>query len=416
MTTPEGTNVGTNTRNNNDIAWKNVTIVDALSDPPLLLMITGTTIRNVFEREAIFEIALHDRTEKRRFLLPELARVSLALPDEILERLKGRQAELGDLEIVRDEKTRRVLLRVTGKEPRFALPMKPGETIVVELVVDLRGDEVPKALLVEPFHYDIEQRVDLPRDFVRTRFEQRNLEVGGVRFTLDFAQALKHREPRVQGVAPGGLRLEVVAPRRELLTAESAAPAPVEHLSVGEPVQVSVRQEGQTELRALTLEIDGRQVAGAAGSAPLTDTVSFDEPGVHTFLARAVDENGDVVERRTRVLVSENIPPDVQILSPESGAMFAVGEAIRVVAEAAPAFRREVAEMSLYVKEGDLIETGLNLVRSPNYEPVATARGGGPHDFAFTPERPGMYMLQLGAVDDQGIVGVSGHVMIMVHE
>ena len=47
-------------------------------------------------------------------------------------------------------------------------------------------------------------------------------------------------------------------------------------------------------------------------------------------------------------------------------------------------------------------------------EPVAAAKGPGPHKLRFTPKRPGHFMLQVGAVDDTGITGVSGHTMIMV--
>jgi hypothetical protein len=418
MTTAEGINVGTNTRNNNNIAWKNVTIVDNVADPANLLMITGTTIHNIFDREVIFEIALFDRTEERRFLLPEFARVSLALPDEILARLRERKEGLRDLEYVKDERNQRLLLQVAGKQPRFSLAMKPGESFTAELVVDLMGKEIPPALLAEPFHYDIEQRVDLPEDFLTAPCERQAVEVGGVRFTFDFNQLLKEREVRPRGVVPGDLRLELVARNQPALAAGATAPGSMQHLSVGEPVEVTVRREGSADvrLRSMSLEVAGREVANSDGSAEMRDTVSFDEPGVYTIATRAIDENGEVMERRIRVLVSEDIPPDVVILRPDSGAKFKLGDTIQVVATASPAFGRKVVEVSLYVKEGDLIETGLNLVRSPNFEPVASSKGAGPHEFAFKPERPGMYMLQVGAVDDQGIVGVSGHAMVMVTE
>ena len=418
MTTPEGVNVGTNTRNNNDVAWKNVTIVDQVVDPPLLLMITGTTVRNIFDRETSFEIALHDRTAERRFLLPELARVSLGLPDEILERVRGREQGLRDLELVRDERTRRTLLRVTGKEPRFSLAMKPGETFTAELVVDLPGDEIPRALLAEPILYDLEQRIDLPAEYFTSPCERQALEVGGVRFTLDFARISKRRALRAEAAPPAGLSLELVRPRLGTLSAEGGAPAPVQHLSVGEPVEVIARQEGApgARLRSLSLEVDGREVARSDDSAELRDTVRFDAPGVYTLVTRGIAENGEIEERRTRVLVSETIPPNVRIVKPASGATFKVGETVRVVAEAAPAFQRQVAEVSLYVKEGDLVETGFDLVHSPSFPPVASAPGGGRHELTFTPDHPGMYMLQLGAVDDQGLVGVSGHAMIRVVE
>jgi hypothetical protein len=104
------------------------------------------------------------------------------------------------------------------------------------------------------------------------------------------------------------------------------------------------------------------------------------------------------------------------ISNPAPGSHVALGEEVEITAEAAAAFEREVKEVSLYVKEGDAIFTGQNLVLSENFAPVATAEGPGPHRFSFTPERPGTYMFQVGAVDDAGVTGVSGHVMIMVTE
>ncbi|HEX4953023.1 MAG TPA: tyrosinase family protein [Thermoanaerobaculia bacterium] len=416
MTTLEGVSVGTNTRNNNNIAWKNVTIVDEVADPPLLRMISGTTIRNIFDREVVFEIALHDRTEKRRFLLPELARVSIALPDEILRRVRSREADLRDLKLAEAPARNRSVLEVAGKEPRFTLPMKPHETFVLELAVDLGREELPRELLVEPFHFDVEQRFFLPAEYFTTPCERQALEVGGVRFTLDFNR-LRSRERLARVTGPGELRLHLVAPGRKLRAVQREAPAQVQHFSVGEPVEVIVQQEGAPDvrLRSLTLEVDGRVVARAgSGAAELRDEVRFDKPGVFNILTRAVDENGETVERRVRVLVSENIPPNAWILQPETHVHVRLGDTVRVVVEASPAFQREVAEVTLYAREGDRFETGLNLVRSPYAKRVASAEGPGPHEFAFTPDLPGMYMLQVGAVDDEGNVGVSGHVMVMV--
>lgn len=423
MSTAEGVDIGTNTRNNNNIAWKNVTIVDDVADSPLLLMISGTIIRNIFERDAMFEIALIDRTEKRRFVLPEFARVTLALPEEILERIRSNRGQIQDLRFVNDKRTQRPQLQVVGKHPRFLVPMKPGETFTAELVVDLMQEEIPRALLAEPYYYDIEQRLHMQEETSPRPEERRDDAVGGVRFALDFERVMKERARKEDTVKPGGLRFELRAPSRQVLIDRMQVQAPkslqqwarsADHVSVGEPVEVVVQQKAEARLRSLSLEIDGREVARAERSNELRQTVNLDKPGVYTLSSRAITENGEVMEARTRVLVSDNIPPNALILSPESGTRFERGEPIQVTAVASPAYQREVAEVSLYVKEGDLIETGQNLVASRNFEPVETLRGPGPHEFSFTPERPGMYMLQVGAVDDEGNVGVSGHAMIMV--
>ena len=419
MTSVEGVSVGANTRNNNNIAWKNVTIVDNMADPPLLRMISGTTIRNFFDREVVFEITLHDRTEKRRFLLPELARVSIVLPDEILRRVRSREADLRDLKLSKVPGRNRLILEVTGKEPRFTLPMKPHETFVLEFAVDLGREKLPRELLAEPFHFDIEQRFDLPAEYFTTPCERQALEVGGVRFTVDFNR-LRSREGLAKATGAGELRLNLVTLGWKRRAVQPEAAEQIQHFSVGEPVEVIVQQEGApaAKLRSLTFEVDGRVMARASGgSAELRDEVRFDKPGVFNILTRAVDENGETVERRVRVLVSENIPPNVWILQPDANHVdVKLGNTVRVVVEASPAFRREVAEVTLFAREGDRFETGLNLVRSPHAKRVATAQGPGPHEFAFTPDRPGMFMLQVGAADDEGNVGVSGHVMLMVSQ
>jgi len=414
MSSPEGASVGTNTVNNNNIVWKNIEIVDNVSDPALLMMVSGTTIRNIFEESIPFTLTLVDRTLERRYLLPEYARLSLGLPEHVL----GRIERLNDLETYVDPKTRRKLLQITGPKPELTLTMEPGETFTTEFSADLYGDEIPRELMREPFHFDIEQRAEVPVSYLAERFDHPTAEIGGVRFTLDFKGMAESQRTQKDGIRIGELDLQLVATSRKSLDWQETSLDSVQHLSVGEPFDVIANQKGNTDtaLRSLSLEIDGRRFAAAEDSTELRESVSFNEPGVHTIAVRAVLENGEIQQRRTRVLVSKEIPPNALILAPASGSMYKVGDTIQVKAAASPAFRRTATETALYVKEGDRIETGTNLVLSPNYEPVASFRGPGPHQFEFKPERPGMYMLQLGAVDDKGIVGVSGHAMIMVHE
>jgi hypothetical protein len=263
----------------------------------------------------------------------------------------------------------------------------------------------------------MEQRIDLPDEFFD---REKAVEVGGVRFTLDFAEILKSRGEEADDIELADLQLNLKPIGRQVLSVRAAGEAPPEfphHLSVGEPLSVEVTQEpGGTPTRVLSLEVDGKEAVSAERAGTLSETVKFDTPGVHTIVARGINEEGEVTVRRTRVLVSENIPPNVVISNPAPGAHVAPGEEVEITAEAAAAFEREVKEVSLYVKEGDVIFTGQNLVLSENFAPVATAEGPGPHSFSFTPERPGMYTFQVGAVDDAGVIGVSGHVMIMVTE
>lgn len=427
MTFAEGVNVGTNTRNNNNIAWKNLTIVDNFRDAGLLRLVSGTIIRNFFDRRAIFRIELNDRTEKRRFLLSEFADLILALPPGFAERIVG--GEMNDLKFVDQRGEKRTLLQITGKRPSFTLMMKPQETFTTQFIVNLREKEPPKALLVEPFHFDIEQHIDLPEAFFACN--DQTMPIGGVRFSLDFATALakldKPDRPAFTGsqdftAFPLQPRLTTTTiARPQLRTSEKAAtPLGGQLLSPGEPLRINVGEASPAvaakTLRKLMLEVDGVEIKAAGNSAGMSETISFDKPGVHTIVTRGIGEDGEVIQQRTRVLVSDNIPPNAMITSPQNGDNVKLGEAITVKVEVQPAFKRSVKEVALYVKEGDLITTGLNLVLSENYQAVARAEGPGPYEFRFQPQKPGMYMLQIGAVDDKGITGVSGHAMIHVHD
>jgi hypothetical protein len=266
--------------------------------------------------------------------------------------------------------------------------------------------------MAEPFHFDLEQRLDLPERFFGEKGAMA-LEIGGVRFTFDFAEMAK----RDRNIRLADLRLELSTPERKTLDVNRDAVVDIQHLSPGEPVAVVVTETDDTKtMRKLSLELDGREVAVAEGERTLSQTVSFDEPGVHTIVTQGIDENGEVTLRRTRVLVSENIPPNAVITSPASGTRVKAGEPIEFTVETAAAFRREVREVSLYVKDDDLFVTGLDLVNSGTYDPIAKGEGPDIQRFTYTAEKPGMYMFQVGAVDDSGITGVSGHLMITVTE
>ncbi|NJM30917.1 MAG: hypothetical protein HC855_13190, partial [Rhizobiales bacterium] len=91
------------------------------------------------------------------------------------------------------------------------------------------------------------------------------------------------------------------------------------------------------------------------------------------------------------------------------------GETITITAETAPAFRKEIREVTLHAKDDDMFRGGLDLVNA-DYPVVARSEGPGPHELKFTPKKPGHYMLQVGARDNDGNLGVSGHIMIMVTE
>ena len=186
------------------------------------------------------------------------------------------------------------------------------------------------------------------------------------------------------------------------------------HFAPGEPIPVTLLATDQDGgLEQVMLRLDGEMELRAA-EGTLRDAVRIEEPGVHTLEAVAIDRDGQRTTRQMRVLVSANIPPNVSIASPSNGATVPVGEPVEVAAEVQPAFARDIDRVALYVKEGDRISTGLNLVENEAY-PAVDETQEAPYRLTFRPEEPGMYMLQLGAVDDAGVTGVSRHVHIHVH-
>lgn len=424
MTVPEVMSVASNTVNNNNIAWKNLEIVDSVVEP-LSLILAGTTVHNIFDREAFFGVRLVDSTVKRRFLLHEFADLGLAVPDDIFERIMREPKLLHDLEIGEISGFDRKILRITGKEPGFRLPMKAGERFTVELVVRLRDEKPVPELLEEPFLFDIEQVLDLPPEMFGKR-DARLFEIGGVRWELDIARILLgaddgkraermaefglDRIDRLRQLQPVELRLDLKAEQRSEMRSLDSQAEDVPHLSPGEPLQVVVEQtEGARAMRRMSLEVDGQERASTEGGR-LAETLTFDKPGVYTIATAGLAADGTVERRHVRVLVSENIPPLAAILSPEPMQNIPLGVTIAVVAEIAPAWQRKIDEVALLVMEGDRFGSPMEPVDVREFD------GRGTVELTFKPERSGHYMAQVSARDDLGNTGVSGSVMFMVTE
>ncbi len=413
MTVPETTSISANTVNNNNIAWKNLTIVDNVVEPSLMFL-SGTVIQNVFDRETVFVVRLLDRTVKRRFLLQEFAHLAIVVPEEILRRISRDDRILSDLKIGEIKGIDRKVLLVTGKSPGFRLPMKPRERFVAEFAVRLRDEKPPRELLAEPFLFDIEQVLDLPKEHFGAR-ESKALEVGGVRFELDIGRLARQRPQAERKLQVADLELKFDLDRFRAFRSIDRLALDNLHLSPGEPLMVTAGNDDPAKpMLRMMLEIDGKQMA-TTEEERLSEEIRFDRPGVHTITMRAVNADGELVQRRARVLVSENIPPVVAILAPEPGTKLKLGERITVLAETAPAYRREVAQVTLHAKDDRLFQGGMNLIES-DYPVVARSEGSGPHELTFSPEKAGMYMLQVGARDSAGNLGVSGHLMVEVTE
>ena len=82
MTTPETSNVSSNTRNNNNIVWKNVTVVDDFSGA---LRLTSILIRNIF-REPVITRLRFANTDEIGSSFFEFGTISVELPPELFDR------------------------------------------------------------------------------------------------------------------------------------------------------------------------------------------------------------------------------------------------------------------------------------------------------------------------------------------
>lgn len=414
MTFPEGTSVGTNTRNNNNIAWKNLTIVDDEIEP--LFFISGTSVHNFFIEDVFFNLRLVDRTSKRRFVLNEFADIGLVLPEEILKRVLATKDSIRDMKLTEMKGLKQPVLQITGKNPGLQLVMKPDERFTVQFVVRLRDEKMHKVLLEEPFHFDIEQTLNAPMEFFGVK-DRNAREVGGVRFTLDFAQILRNKEKKEEGIRLADFTIIL---QNDLIEKRADMSKVIEtstHLSPREPVVLTVRNQPDNKLmRSLSVTVDGREMLRDGNKSIEGEILSFRRPGLHRIVVEGISEEGESIRQEQRILVSENIPPSVVITVPSKMAMAKVGETVVITAAATAAFERSVKEMTFHVKEGSSLIGGLNLVRSETYPALERAEGDGPHQFKFVGEKPGMYMLQVGATDDKGIIGGSSHLMIQVVE
>ena len=188
MIFPEGSNVNTNTRNNNNIAWKNLTVVDNEADlsGSVMILSTGAILRNVFERDVEFVVRLRDRTLQREGLVFEVGRLGVTLPPAIAERVIQRQGEeVHGIEVARDRETGVPRFMFADKDAELVVPLKPDEKAVVEVRAEFPTN-LARETRAEPFIVDVEQSIRQPRGGFQLLNEEQLL-IGGVRFVIDLS-------------------------------------------------------------------------------------------------------------------------------------------------------------------------------------------------------------------------------------
>ena len=170
MTTPETTSVYNNTKANNNIVWKNITVVDNF---PGALRTTGIIVRNPFDQPVRTRLRFTAVTEGEEPDFYANGRVYLDLTPDVYRRWQEGGGEGVGVEPVDPERGR---LAVTASDAAIVgLTLEPQEAFPFGIAFELNKDYQPAAATVPTF--DLVQ-IGTPDD--------ENQVVGGQRFELDF--------------------------------------------------------------------------------------------------------------------------------------------------------------------------------------------------------------------------------------
>ncbi len=362
MATPEGMNVDTNTRNNNNIAWKNVTVVDSVSR---LRFLSGAIVRNFLPHPAVFRLRVRAAAEDRAREPFAHGTVTLSVPPRLGDRWRASKAIGEGVEVAREAQDR-LDLRVKGDGSFLQVELRPGDSFPVEVAFEA-GPQFPAELRRKPFAFDLEQ-VAVARGF------SPETTVGGVRVQVDASKL-------------------TLVPRGSRWTKLDGADPPADWAATGfddrrwrvtkAPLHSTGRRHGPTYLRRsftvddpagydrLSLRVladdgavvflNGKEVyrrnlpAGPVGADAvagenvdgLREHVYWASPvdpkllakGENTLAVAVVQSKDGADDLHFDLELSapppdENLPPEVRIRRPAHGAQFVPGEAVEVVAEA----------------------------------------------------------------------------------
>lgn len=169
MTVAEGPDVGANTCNNNNIAWKNLTVVDNF---PGAMALSSLLVRNIDKKLAQTTIRFRNLgTFAPKFR--DFGRPFFQLPPEIFFRWRQAQGGIKGIEVVGENRFQLFgdTAEITG------IPLKPDEAFSLDLQFELGGNYQP--IEGRDIVFDVQQ-LGLP--------ENPNALVGGVRFNIDISQ------------------------------------------------------------------------------------------------------------------------------------------------------------------------------------------------------------------------------------
>lgn len=190
MTVAETSDVNFNTQQNNNIAWRNVSVVDTFPGPFKLVKFF---IRNVFRDQVRAGLRLGAKRQAGREFF-DLGTMRIDLGRELLERWRAAGAKGRGVEALPNGQ-----LKVTqGDAVLEGIALKPGETFPVRLTFELKRDYRPTKR-GEQIIYDIVQ-TGTPSD--------PNAVVGGQRYQVGVDKLIPVERGRIWRWAPANDRLQ----------------------------------------------------------------------------------------------------------------------------------------------------------------------------------------------------------------
>lgn len=190
MTTPEMADINFNTKQNNNIAWKNVSVIDTFPGP---LMSVRFFMRNISREQVVGGLRLGAKLDQSAERFFELGTVRADLGKELYERWRAGGAKGRGIEVLQDGQ-----LRLTQPDATLeGITLKSNETFPVRLTFELRRDYRPTKR-GERIIYDVVQ-TGTPRD--------PRAVVGGQRYEVAVEKLTPVRKGRVWRLLPGVKRL-----------------------------------------------------------------------------------------------------------------------------------------------------------------------------------------------------------------
>ncbi|MGO4549870.1 tyrosinase family protein [Lysobacter sp. 2RAF19] len=176
ISTAEGTNVTTNVRNGNNLAWRNIQVLDNFAGTTAVMaMMIGN------DTDAPMTTSLQFREVPQRYaqLGQSVEAIDVGMPAALSDRISGQAkrgrglAKQGRLALPKDTVFHRLRAQ---RDALDGIALQPGERFPLQVVFHLREDYKP---MKEPLSFDVMQ----------TRTDCREPRVvGGVRFDVDVSQ------------------------------------------------------------------------------------------------------------------------------------------------------------------------------------------------------------------------------------